>query len=880
MEHGTSIKNELTMESNNTQPQHWIFGFLKSFCPPSLLEEIEGDLIEKYEHDVKTFGEKKAKRKFLWNTIRFFRLGIILRNKFYIHLNKSAMIKSYVLVMLRSLMKRKFYAAINVLGLTLAIAFALVIGAFIQGELQVNQHIKDVDRVYMGEIVQPYYGIMLPRRLSELAMERYPTLFENYYRFWDRSITLSKDDKHFRIDSMLGDSTFFQLFGFRLLYGDSKTALTKINSVAITETVAMQFFNRTDVVGETLTIATEQNGMKEFVITAVVATPQRNTITNIVNMRARVFLPLENATDFFPIDSTSWDVIISYLKLKPNVSSEDATHALNSILKKDAPKSMAEKTVVSLSPLKSYYIKGSVGQQLITLAIIAFFILLLAVSNFVNISIASSFSRLKEVGVRKVIGGLKKQVITQFLLESTLMAFVAGIFALAIYQLIYPTTSTLFNNTLPSLIDCNLSFWSTFFSSIFIIGILAGVYPSFYLSLTKPVESLKGKLKSMRGTLQFSRSLIVLQFLVTVFIFCIAIILSQQISFFLEKDLGYNQSHVLIVNSVPRNFSKEGLQKVEAAKHEFLKSSKVMSATFSWGVPSWNYMFGGDQRMYLLGKSVEQGVPMLLNSADENYSKVYDIKLLDGKFLSDESSQTNILVLNQTAQKALGAQVGDKVKIESFGDTVYTIAGVVNDFHFESLQENLKPLAFIHCRDLTMFRYFSFKLSPGNLTESVGEVEKIWKQVFPNDPFTYDFADQRVKATYATELRLKKASSVATILMFAIVLMGVLGLVALSVSKRTKEIGIRKVLGASVSQVLILVSREYVMLMCVAFPLAIMSAYFLAMWWLQNFAYHIQLSWWMFAVPAVVLFVFILIAVSMQSLKTALSNPVDSLRYE
>jgi len=270
-----------------------------------------------------------------------------------------------------------------------------------------------------------------------------------------------------------------------------------------------------------------------------------------------------------------------------------------------------------------------------------------------------------------------------------------------------------------------------------------------------------------------------------------------------------------------------------------------------------------------------------MSSADEAYADVYGLKLLDGKFflVEGEPFQTNRLVLNESAQKALGIQVGDKLNIQ-FSDQPFTVAGIVKDFHFESMHEKIKPVAFIHNRDFQAYRYFSFKLNFGSLVQSVQEVEQLWKSIFPNDPFVYAFTDDRLAITYQTELQLRKATTVASVLILIIVLTGVLGLVSLSVAKRNKEIGIRKVLGATVSNILLLISREYAFLMIIAFGLGIPVSYMFISQWLSGFAYHMEVSGWTFIAPVLALFCITIIMVCAQSFKTAISDPVKSLKHE
>jgi putative ABC transport system permease protein len=863
--------------------------FLKCFCPNHLYEEIEGDLIQKFEKDVKVFGERKAKRKLIWNALRFFRPGIVLRNKFSVKLNQGCMIQNYFFVLMRGIAKRKFHTAINILSLTLGITFALLLGVFVHQELQVNKSLKDVDRLYLMQSQQKNTGdfnFFVPSRLARQCIEQYPLLFESSFRFFDRNVTFSKGDKHFRIQSMIGDASFINMFGFKVLAGDGTIALKNPNSLVITKKVANRFFNRWDVAGETITVSTEQSGRKEYNIDAVIDDPEdKNSITDFMNMDAQIFLSLENYADFFPLfNQNSWkDLIITHIKLAPNASAKEAESIINNLIDKNTDSADSKTKTRVLSPISDYYqlTNHAAVQKLVTslIAILAL-LLLLAISNFINISIAGSFSRSREVGVRKVLGGLSKQVVTQFLMESFVFVLASVALALLVYQLLHSAFGDMLGKKLPSVMEFNGMLWALILMTVALVGFLAGIYPAVFQSMAKPIESLKGKFKSVKGTLRFSRTLIAIQFFITIFISIATVILLTQSSYFLNKDLGYDKSHVLIVNSVPRIFTEAGFQKMESAKKEFLQSPNVQSVSLSMGAPGWNFSPGGGT-LYKAENSSANGVGYTVTGADENFFRVYNLKLAEGSlFDSSDQRKPNEVVINRTAQKALDIQIGDQLKASNFGDVMLTVRGVVDDFHFASLHEKVDPLMIVHNVDFEAYRFFSFKMKPGKMSESVNEVQALWKKVFPEDAFEFSFADERLKELYITELQMKKASMLATVLMLIIVVTGVLGLVSLNVSKRTKEIGIRKVLGASVRTILTLLAREYVLLMTVSLFVGVPLSYFFATQWLASFAYHIELSWWMFVLPIVCLFVVIIVIVCAQSLKTALANPVNSLKYE
>jgi putative ABC transport system permease protein len=801
------------------------------------------------------------------------------------------MFKSYFKIMIRNMVRQKAYSIITILGLTVGLTFAMLIGVFVWSEMQVNQNLKDVDQLYLVETeYKRSEGNMptffVPAMMGERAVEKYPAVFEGCYRFRDRAITVSKDDKHFRIQSMIGDSTLVEMFGFEILHGSAGgEVLNRPDAVVVTEKTARQFFDRIDVTGETLTVSTENNGLQEYVITGVIADlPKKNTVSDFMNMDAQVFLSHANRANFNLGGIDDWSAsIITYIKVAKGATEAEATAKLNELLQAEAPDAVRADKSIKLSPLDNYYLvtnHQAVQKLIVSLSVIAAFILLLAITNFINITVARSFSRLKEVGVRKVIGGVRRQVVFQFLSEAVLFALLSGVLAIVLYELMHDFFGSQLNLELPSLTKLGPQMWISILGGTLLIGLMAGLYPSLYLSATKTTESLKGKFKSVQGTLQFSRGLIAVQFLIAIFIFTVSVIMSEQISYFLEADLGYDKSRVLIVSSVPRKWNEEGFSQMDAAKNEFLASSRIEAISLSWGAPNFNFS-PYSARISKAGTAIEDGVLTIISANDEDYAKVYGLEVVDGNFLGDarEGKGLNDIVINESSQKALSLQLGDKVRIE-FSDQEFTIAGIVKDFNFESFHKPVQPVVFVHTRGFQAFRYFSLKLAPGNLEQSVRDVEQVWKKVFPNDPFVYNFTDDRLGIIYQTELQLKKASVVGSVLIIVIVLTGVLGLVSLSVTRRTKEIGVRKVLGASVSSILILVSREYVYIMGLSFLAGVPLSYYFGGQWLHNFAYRVHLEWWMFAMPAVLVFLMTIFVVVVQSLKSSLSNPVDSLRYE
>ncbi|MBT1707562.1 FtsX-like permease family protein [Fulvivirgaceae bacterium PWU5] len=877
------------MHQQSGQPPAMALRFLRWFCPPALCESIEGDLLEQFEIDHAAVGHRIARRRFTWQVLRFFRPGILLRNKFSYPLTPASMIQNYGKVMLRVLWKQKTHAAIHILGLTMGLAFALMTGIFVDQELRVNNSLRDVDRLYMAETATTdgafWHPFLSPAPLAAAATEQYPSLFEGYYRYWDKMITVSREDQHFRIQSLIGDSTLVSFLGLPILHGDAVKPFRDTRSMVVTRTTALRFFNRTNVIGEVLTLSGESGDSKryDYTITAVLDDLPRNSITDLLDMNAQIFLCLQKNDVYNLNDPAKWEsgVMVSYLKLRAGAMRADAEQAIAKIMQTQTPEGL-RKLIVSLTPLRTYYLEandGRVRKLVYTVSAIAAFILVLAVINFINITIGSALGRLREIGVRKAIGSRRGQLITQFLSESLALSIGAFLLALGVYMLARPYASDVLGIALPALGDLSSKFTGVMLLLTLTVGLLAGAYPAFLLSSYNAVESLRNKASSLKAGGGLSRSLVALQFILAMGVFAFSIVITRQVAFFLQKDLGYNKDYVLTISSVPRRWSEEGVRSMEAARLEFLALPMVKNVSLSWEIPAGNY--GNQLQFYRQGVEEDKALDMPMLMTDEHFADTYGIPIKEGVFLADEQHAWHLgdLVVNESAGKALGIGVGDKVRIK--GDTVvFTVAGIIKDFHFFSLHENVKPMAFLHTRGTKAFRHFSIKLEAGDMAGAVAAVETKWRRVFPDDPFVYAFMDQELAKLYKNEIRLKKASNLATGLMLVIVFTGVFGMVSLAVSKRTKEMGIRKVLGASVDSIILLMSKPYLILIGLSCAVATPLAYYFSIQWLQAFVYRVPPAWWCFVLPVVAILGLTLLLIAARSLRTALANPTRALRYE
>lgn len=804
------------------------------------------------------------------------------------------MLKNYLKIAWRNLKKRRFYSFITIFGLSIGLTFSLLIGSYVWGELQTNSSLKNAPNQYMiqSKWKKENMGIEITSlgAVAKALKDNYPNLVANYYRFDGVSTVVSKGEKVFRESVQLGDSTFLSMYGFPLLHGDSRTALLQPNSMVISSEQAIKYFGKADVVGNSLTVESFSGGKAEFTITGVLDKVAFNSITNLTGTEngLPVIMSFNNANFFGRNQYDSWfnPYIANYLELKEGVKPEAVEKAISQLVATHSTPEISQNLVSQLVPIKDVYLEGNGGlvrKTVWTLSLVALFILLMSVVNYVNIFVGAASSRLKEIGVRKVMGSTKKQLLFQFLAESILISLFSFFFSLVLYQIFRPVFKGILEKEIVSIFSASPFFYLTGLGLALLIGLLSGIYPAFVLSTLPSVDSMKGKLKSVKENVFFRRALIVSQFSVAIFVFGGALVISKQVNYFFTKDLGYTKSSVLSVK-VPRDWSPEGVAKMETIRNEMAKLKEVKSASVSWVIPDGN--FGQTNGIYRVGQDSTDAVFTPLLVTDEKFAETYKIKMLDGQFFNADGKafQTGRIVLNEEATKSLGYKnpqeaVGKILRMHSTS-SIFTISGVCKNFHFESMHKAIGPVAFMHVRDNNFFRYLNFQIQPGNPTESLKNIEAKWKTLLPNAPFEYKFVDETLQKLYQTEIQLKKAAQLATILAIFIVLLGILGVVSLSIFRRTKELGIRKVLGATTLSIVNLFNKEFSVLILIAVLFALPFSMFSMKKWLENYAYSIDLSLISFLTVGLVFAGLVLFLVSFQVVKATLLNPVKSLKVE
>jgi putative ABC transport system permease protein len=803
------------------------------------------------------------------------------------------MLKNYFKIAWRNLWKNKVFSLINIFGLSVGIAFTLIIGAYVWVELQINRQLNNADNQYIiqSKWKDPNMGIELTSiaQLPKTLRTVYPHLVANYYHDDLVTTNVSRGERHFRENLQIGDSTLLSMYGLKLLHGDPKTALNDPFSVVLTSKVAIKYFGKTDVIGQTLNFENFSGGKHEFVVTGVLGQTPENSVTFVNGSNNSAFFFAASAAKYFNRNLEGWNnrYIVDYIELQKGVSTTAVEKAMHELLVKNAPAAISKNLTPYLVSLKDYVILtngGLVKKMTYTLSCIALFILLMAVINFVNICIGRSSGRMKEMGIRKVLGGLRKQLIWQFLAESILTVTLSTLAALLIYLFVSPYFGDALGKEIPGIFSFPYYFLPLLFLFAVLIGLIAGIYPALVLSALKSIDSLKGVVSSVKESTVFRKALIAFQFSLAVIVFIGTIIISQQIALFFNGNLGYNKDYIVYAQ-LPRDWSPKGVQKMEAIRNQLSQSPEISSVTLSYDIPNGN--FGGEYPVYKFGADPSQGISSQVSVNDNQFAATYNVPLKAGTFFEPgvfNLADTNKVAINETELKALGWKnpeeaIGQRIMMQGTPSAL-TIVGVTADFNFGSMKDRIQPMIFTNVGWSLNYRYFSIKLKPGDLEKNLAAIHQKWSSLMPDAPFEYKFVDDTLKQLYATELSLKKAAFIATILAIVIVLLGVLGLISLSIQKRMKEIGVRKVLGSSVAGISALFLKDFLGVVLIAGLAACLPAYFIMQNWLNDYAYKINISFQPFVFSIIILTLATAVLIIIQTVKAAFSNPVKTLRNE
>ena len=817
------------------------------------------------------------------------------------------MIKNYFKVAIRSLLRRKGYTLINVLGLATGMAVCLLIVLFIQSELGYDSFHKNGKNIYRVVLDRKYPGrstaySMIPPSIGEAIQQEYPEVLQStrLFDFTGTGTFLVKiADKIFEEKHVLmADSNFFKVFTSTILQGDAATALQKPGTVVITETTAKKYFgSAANAIGKSF--AAGDNNNEHFMISAVCKDWPENAHFTFNMLIASATFPFTNAPNYTGFSAHT------YLLLSPgaNPASLEAKfpHVIDKYVSDEIAKSfnMSYAQFVASGNSYHYYLQpltkihlisdlegelrpnGSI-QAVYIFSVIAVFILIIAGINFINLSTARSVERAKEVGIRKTFGSEKKSLITQFLLESVLVSLLSIIIAFVLMVLLLP----LFNKVSGK--ELSVSYFLdpikiiVLFLFAVMVGLIAGLYPAFILSSFKPILVLKGKFKSNKYGLALRNGLVVFQFSISVILIISTIIVNRQMQFMLGDKLGFRKDHTIEL----QNTEILGKQ-TQAFRNELATIPGVEGIAGGSSFPGQGNFFGiswqaEGAKESMAGRSV---------LADDQYAALLNIPMKEGRFFSKEFLTDSLaVVLNEKAVEELQLKdpVGKRLTTTEDGFNAangapyfYTIIGVIKDFHFQSLHQQITPLIFVNtARFGNRPPVTAIRINPDNFSAALKSIETKWKQFIPQRPFHFNFLDQTLADMYQAEQRTQRIFTIFSVLAIFIACIGLLGLAAYATQMRVREISIRKILGASAGSIVGMLSKDFLRLIMVSFVVAFPLAWWGMHAWLQNFAYHTTISWWVFLLAGSIAAFIALVTISFQAIKAAVANPVNSLRSE
>jgi len=786
------------------------------------------------------------------------------------------MIKNYLKIAWRNLLKGKGYSFINIFGLALGLSCFLLISLWIKDELSYNRFLPDVDRIYAVRTNSLFNGEIrtgenTPSPLTEVIKADIPEVEAVTKLSWSPPLLLSTDNKSVKESGNYTSPDFFKVFGFKVLSGNPSQALATVDQIVITKRVALKHFNSIHVLGKSL----EVDRSKVYTIGAVLDDiPSNSTVQ---------FDWLLN----FKINEQDWmsrwgnGSVLTYLKLKPNTTAHQAMASLKDLY----PRYASEfKNTPVIQPIKDVYLygqykngrpeSGRIAYVRIFL-VVALFILLIACVNFMNLATARSAKRAKEVGVLKTVGAPRKTLIFQFFTESLLTTSIAALFSLILVWVLLPY----FNLTFDKHIRVDLGspeLLIGIFSLIFFTAFIAGSYPAFFLSSFKPISVLKGAHttpnKGFRlSTLNIRKGLVIFQFSLSIFLIIVMLVIGNQVDYIQHKNLGMAKENVLYIPLEGNLYGQS-----ETFRQEISGLPSVVRASTVGALPMDLQSTSGD--LSWEGKDATLQTAVIVGWVGYDFTETMDIQMLAGRdFSSSHPSDSVAYLINETAAKYMGMDdpIGKEI---SFWNGKQPIIGVMKDFHITSLHAPIKPLILVF--DPENNGYMMVRTKAGQLKQAIAELSKLVKEMNPNYPFEYHFVDETYEQMYRSEEQVNLLVRYFGTLAIVISCLGLFALVSFAAEQRTKEISIRKVVGASVANIVHLLSSDFIKLVIAALFIAIPLAIMAVRRWLNSFEYKIDLGWELFGLAGAICLLIAFVTVSIQAVRAALANPVDSLRNE
>jgi putative ABC transport system permease protein len=818
------------------------------------------------------------------------------------------MIKNYFKIAWRNLLKNKTATAINIFGLAIGLAACMIIVIYVVHENSYDRHVKNSDQIYqLGTTFiregkenntpgTPFVlGLTMQHEFPEVhANTKLLSIFTEEKTLMRYTPDKGAPQTFYEPKGFIADSNFFQIFSYEFTEGNPAFALNNPKSIVISSEIAKKFFGNKFALNKTITVGSNLTGGDVvFTVTGVFKETNKPS-----HLNANFFLSFKGGAmeEYVKSQGTNFvnnNMFLTYLLLKPETDAAKLEAKFPAFMRKYASadlKAAGFDKKQFLVNLKDIHLRpdfegnptpsGNLTYIYILISI-GVFVLLIACINFMNLATARSSRRSAEVGVRKVLGAEKSELIKQFLSESLFVAIIAFVLAIALAKLFVPVFSDISGKTLSFSFSDDVLLVGSFFLLAIVTGLLAGSYPAFYLSSFKPIKVLKGKISNTLGAVTLRKGLVVFQFVISVALIIATLVIQKQITFLRSKDLGFEKEQQIII---PLR-SETAKNAYVALKNEIGRSQDVKSVGASVYYPG---IFNAeDNNFYKQGQDASQAKNTRTNRIDDNFFQTLNIKLVAGRLFSSKftaDTGRNIIINEKTVAEigfeSAAKSIGEKLLFQFRGETLnYTIVGVVKDFHFEDLQKPITPYAFT-LNESPNYNYLIVHGSGKNVKESIAAIEKIWRGAITNEPFEYSFLDADFQKNYLAQERLSAVVNYFTLIAIMISCLGLFALAAFSAEQRIKEIGVRKVLGASVGNIVGLLSKDFLKLVVIGTIIASPIAWYVMSEWLKNFAYRTSISWVVFAITIAAAVSIALLTISFQAIKAALSNPVKSLRTE
>ncbi len=795
------------------------------------------------------------------------------------------MFKNYFKITWRNLLKQKLYSSINIGGLSVGLTCSIMVYLYVWHELSYDRFYNNADqiyRIYKSQVsnvsfLVTDYSAVLPAPLAAALTEEFPEV-SHATSIKEQTVLLSYEEDHYWEKGLWADASFFDVLPCPFIQGSQKAALANAESIVLTESLAQKIFGGINPIGRTLTF---RNGV-QYEITGIVKDLPANSslkFSFVASIQShRQYISDKKGEKW---TNNSYHTFFTLAIEKDPLALQKKLPAF--LLKYQGhDDSYPFQDTYFVQPLSEIHLETRIRHDIglkgnpnyMTLfSLVAIFVLLLACANYMNLAIARSVNRGREVGVRKVIGALRSQLAGQFIAESILITFLAMVLALGLAHFLSPYFGSLLERPLELDLRENVLLLPGSLLLIIIVGILSGSYPAFFMSSQRPVQVLKGKTNARFSGTKIQRLLIVGQYTISIILIIGSLVIYQQFQFIQEKELGYDKEQIITIPIFDRHLQKH----LDVLKNEWKNNPGIVLATTSSDLPTSitsSTIINDDN-----GNNKEDDLNIYRVRVDYDFLDVFEIKLIAGRNFSP-MIKTDIeegYILNETAAAIMGWTPAEAIGQQFTHEGTETVIGVVEDFHMHSMHTKIGPLMIRLKKNY--FNYISVKVHSQNMAETLTYLENSIKKYSPY-PFEYQFLDEQFDRLYKADLRLGELLGFFTVLSVLIASLGLFGLAAFTAGQRTKEIGIRKVLGSTVKGIVTLLAKDFLKVVLYGFLIAIPIAWYVMHQWLQDFAYRIELEWWMFASAGVMAMVIAFFTISSQSIKAALANPVDSLRNE